>query len=63
MNTPLIRIILLIIFSASVYFTFEFGAGNTYSNYTGGAIGFGLIGAASVIGFVYLEVNHNRKKN
>lgn len=61
------KTILGIIFIVSAYFVFEFGSGisnteNRYTRpgYTGGAIGFGIIAGASVLGFVYYACNYKK---
>ncbi len=63
-----IKIILIAIFSVSAYLVFEFDAdlvtiNNEYSRpgYIGGAIGFGLIASASLLGFIYFDCQCSRK--
>jgi hypothetical protein len=64
-----IKLTLLLIFCISVYVVFDFGGsivatGNGFvrPGYTGGAVGFGLIGSSALLGFIYYECNYRRKK-
>jgi hypothetical protein len=67
MKQIIIRTILVLIFVVSIYFVFAFGSdivttGNGFARpgYIGGAIGFGLISGATILGFIYYECNYKK---
>jgi hypothetical protein len=67
MRKKIVELTLILIFAISGYMAFDFGANNPYGNSNhvrdseaGGAIAFGMIASASLIGFIYYECQNKK---